>query len=152
MQETWVQSLGWEDPLKKGKATHSSILAWPGEFHGLYNPWGHKELDTTEWFSLHLTSQYGKILNSLISFGNFLLKCQVKKERKGKKKKKWVQWLEQQVLMRINLEELCPSWTLSVHRWKCYSFSHIQLFAIPWTVAHQAPLSMAFSLQEYWSR
>ena len=28
MQETWVQSLGWEDPLKKGKATHSSILAW----------------------------------------------------------------------------------------------------------------------------
>ena len=28
MQETWVLSLGWEDTLKKGKATHSSILAW----------------------------------------------------------------------------------------------------------------------------
>ena len=28
MQETWVWSLGWEDPLEKGKATHSSILAW----------------------------------------------------------------------------------------------------------------------------
>ena len=28
MQETWVQSLGWEDPLENGKATHSSILAW----------------------------------------------------------------------------------------------------------------------------
>ena len=28
MQETWVCSLGWEDPLGKGKATHSSILAW----------------------------------------------------------------------------------------------------------------------------
>ena len=28
MQETWVQSLGWEDHLEKGKATHSSILAW----------------------------------------------------------------------------------------------------------------------------
>ena len=28
IQETWVQSLGWEDPLEKGKATHSSILAW----------------------------------------------------------------------------------------------------------------------------
>ena len=28
MQETWVQSPGWEDPLEKGKATHSSILAW----------------------------------------------------------------------------------------------------------------------------
>ena len=28
MWETWVQSLGWEDPLEKGKATQSSILAW----------------------------------------------------------------------------------------------------------------------------
>ena len=28
MQETWVQSLGWEDPLEKGKAIHTSILAW----------------------------------------------------------------------------------------------------------------------------
>ena len=28
MRETWVQSLGWEDPLEKGKATHSSVLAW----------------------------------------------------------------------------------------------------------------------------
>ena len=28
MQETWVQSLHWEDPLEKGKATHSSILTW----------------------------------------------------------------------------------------------------------------------------
>ena len=36
-----VQSLGWEDPLEKGKATHSSILAWR-------IPWDRKELDTTE--------------------------------------------------------------------------------------------------------
>ena len=28
MQETWIRSLGWEDPLEKGNATHSSILAW----------------------------------------------------------------------------------------------------------------------------
>ena len=28
MRETWVQSLGWEDPLEKGIATHSSVLAW----------------------------------------------------------------------------------------------------------------------------
>ena len=28
MQETWVQSIGWEEPLEKGMATHSSILAW----------------------------------------------------------------------------------------------------------------------------
>ena len=30
-------------------------------------------------------------------------------------------------------------------------FSHVQLFATPWTVAHQTPLSMGFSRQEYWS-
>ena len=47
-QETQVRSLGWEDPLEKEMATHSSILAWripwteePG---GLHSPWGHKEL------------------------------------------------------------------------------------------------------------
>ena len=34
MRETWVQSLGWEDPLEKGNVTHSSILAW--RIHGLY--------------------------------------------------------------------------------------------------------------------
>ena len=52
MQEGWVQSLGWKDPLEEGKAPHSSILAWripwteePGR---LYSPWGHKESDTTE--------------------------------------------------------------------------------------------------------
>ena len=45
MQETWARSLGWEDPLEKEKATHSSILAW--RIHG-YSPWGGKELDTTE--------------------------------------------------------------------------------------------------------
>ena len=28
MQETWVRSLGWEDPLEKGMETHSSVLAW----------------------------------------------------------------------------------------------------------------------------
>ena len=49
MQETWVRSLGPEDPLEKEMATHSSILVWripwteePG---GL---WGRKESDTTE--------------------------------------------------------------------------------------------------------
>ena len=37
MQETWVRSVSWEDPLEKGKATHSSILAWriPWTLHGV---------------------------------------------------------------------------------------------------------------------
>ena len=52
MQETWVRSLGWEDPLEKRKAT--TPIFWPGEFHGLYSPWGRKESDTTEQLSLSL--------------------------------------------------------------------------------------------------
>ena len=51
MQETWVRSLGWEVPLEKEMATHSSTLA--GKSHGQrslvgYSPWGRKELDTNE--------------------------------------------------------------------------------------------------------
>ena len=38
MQEAWVRSLNWEDPLEKGKATHCSILAWR-----MYSPWGSQE-------------------------------------------------------------------------------------------------------------
>ena len=51
MQETWVQSLGQEDPLEKGMTTHSSILAWRipwTEETGGYSPWGFQESDTTE--------------------------------------------------------------------------------------------------------
>ena len=72
MQEAWLQALGWEDPLEKGMATHSSILAWEiprteelGELcYGytltLYSksiiipklPWSSKESDTTDQLEL----------------------------------------------------------------------------------------------------
>ena len=46
MRETWVRSLGWEDPLEKGNATHSSILAWriPWTIQSM----GSQRVDTTE--------------------------------------------------------------------------------------------------------
>ena len=49
--EMRVQSLGWEDPLEKEMAAHSSILAWeiPGQRSlASYNPWVHKESNTTK--------------------------------------------------------------------------------------------------------
>ena len=49
MRETQVRSLGWEDPLEKEMATHSSTLAWK-------IPWGCKESDTTE--RLHSQVKY----------------------------------------------------------------------------------------------
>ena len=51
VRETCVSSLGWEDPQEKGKAI------WPREFHGLYSPWGPKELGMTEQLSLSLHFQ-----------------------------------------------------------------------------------------------
>ena len=60
MQETWVRSLGWDDPLEKEMATHSSILAWENSMDG--GAWqaivhGVTESNTTE--QLHFTSLGG---------------------------------------------------------------------------------------------
>ena len=49
IRETWIQFLGWEDPLEKERLPIP--VFWPEEFHELYSPWGHKELEMTEWFS-----------------------------------------------------------------------------------------------------
>ena len=62
MQETLVRSLGQEDPLEKGMATHSVFL--PGKSHGKrslvgYSPWGHKEWDRNEWLSLITHHSHG---------------------------------------------------------------------------------------------
>ena len=52
MRETWIRSLGCEDPLEEGMTTHSSIFAWriPKD-RGACSPWGCKVLDTTELLS-----------------------------------------------------------------------------------------------------
>ena len=51
IQETWVRSLGWEDPLEEGMSTHSSILAWRIPMdrgaQQAESPWGRKESDMT---------------------------------------------------------------------------------------------------------
>ena len=65
MQETWVQSLGGEDPLEKEMTTHSSTL--PGEFHEQrslmgYSPWSHKESDMTERLSFTMP-QFSHLYN-----------------------------------------------------------------------------------------
>ena len=89
MQETWVGSLGQEDPLEKGMATHSSILAWrihqlngqefeqiPGGSEGqgsltCCSPRGRKELDTTERLNNNIVLFSAKLCNAIIA----LIKC-----------------------------------------------------------------------------
>ena len=54
MWETWVLSVGWEDPWRRERLP--TLVFWPGEFHGLYiyiySPWGRKESHRTEQLSL----------------------------------------------------------------------------------------------------
>ena len=60
MQETWVRALGWEDPLEKEMAIHSSTVAWKipwTEQPGTLQSMGRKELDMTE--RLHFKSLAG---------------------------------------------------------------------------------------------
>ena len=71
--ETWIQSLGWEDPLEEGMATHSSILAWTEsswteELAG-YSPWGCKESDMTE----QLSTQHTHILMYVCIYTHILM-------------------------------------------------------------------------------
>ena len=100
MWETWVQSLGWEDPLEKGRATHSSILAWRNSMdcivHGVAK-------SQTRLSNFHFTSLYFTAATQQMNGGVGLV------------------------------TKSCPT------------------LASPWTVAHQAPPSMEFRRQEYWS-
>ena len=58
-------------------------------------------------------------------------------------------------MLTTDLKELglfLPNWSVSLYGYTCVqSLSHVRLFSTPWTVAHQAPLSMGLSRQEYWS-
>ena len=53
MWETWVQSLGWKIPWRRERLP--TPVFWPGECHGLYSPWDHKESHITERLSLSLS-------------------------------------------------------------------------------------------------
>ena len=71
MRETWVRSLGWEDALEEGMATHSSILAWripwTEEPAGLQSM-GSRRVDTTDGLS---TAQYCLGSSKLLQMKNF---------------------------------------------------------------------------------
>ena len=116
MRETWVRFLGWEDPLEKEIAIHSSTLAWK-------IPWT-EEPDRLQSMGLQRVGYDWDIFNidqvQLISVFS----------------------------LSIVHAFFVPKNPLKV---KVKSFSHVQLFATSWTVVYQAPPSMGFSRQEYWS-
>ena len=152
MEETQVQSLDKEDHLEKGMATDSNILAW--RIHGLrsrvgYSSWGRIELDTTE---LTLSLFHWSSVKSLPS----RISCSVLSFPLSPSLNRWgfelsvlasppvPSWLRKQLIILLaNLRTLYGGGGLVLK-------SRPTLVTL-WTVAFQAPLSMGFSRQEYWS-
>ena len=85
MQETWVWSLGWEDPLEKGMATHSTTLTWripwTEDLVG-YSPWDCNKSDTTERLTfLAFPSAYTVVWISATGFFSPGFFCQLAYKR-----------------------------------------------------------------------
>ena len=127
MWETWVWSLGWEDPLEKGRLPIP--VFWPGEFHGPYSPRGCKE-------SLLRVSSFGYkalvfILFTACYFLVFLLYC---------------------FFFLLLLSDKCSLYFgyLINHFFPDYQFNSVQSLSLsdsatPWTAACQASLSITNS-------
>ena len=78
MRQTWVQSLGWEDPLEKGTSTHSSILAqripWTEEPGGLQSMGGNK-LGMTEHAHIYTSCHASKMLSRKRASAYRIIQC-----------------------------------------------------------------------------
>ena len=125
MQDTWVLSLGWEDPLEEGMATLSSILSCLKNPHGQrslagYHPWSGKELDMTEWQRI---AQYWELMLILVES----------------------QMLSTLPSTKCVFNTLQPVTKWRECQWKWKSLSRVRLFAILWTIQ-----SMKFSGPEHW--
>ena len=142
IQETWIWSLSWEDSLKKGQATHSSILVWRipwrGE-SGRLQSMGHKRV-RHDWanFSFTVAAAAAKLLQSCLTLCDSIYSSSPGSTVLG-------------ILQARTLEWVAISFS-NARKWKVKSLSRVRLFATPWTTAYQAPPSMGLFRQEYWSR
>ena len=123
MQETWVQSLGQEDPQEKGMATHSSILVWR-------IPW------TEEPGVLQSAAAAAKSLQSCLTLCNPIDGSPPGSPVPGILQARTLEWV---TIFFSN----AGKWKVKVK-----SLSRVWLLSTPWTAAYQAPLSMEFSRQE----
>ena len=140
MQRNWVWSLGWKDPWRRERLP--TPVFWPGEFHGLCSPWGCKESDVTKRLSLSLFTLYAAAANSLQLCPTLCDPIDGSPPGSpfpGTLQARTLEWVA------ISFSN---SWKWKV---KVKSLSHAQPSVTPWTAAYQAPPSMGFSRQEYWS-
>ena len=163
MQDTQVRTLGWGNPLEKGMATRSSIVAWripwteePGwlqsvRFQRVRHDWVTNtftfetgQITQPSWVVIRIERTHGSKcravglaewvaqLRNFLSLSDHLLLLTPPPFSLNTR----VFWNPVSVFSR-------PSLHPSVHL-LLLSLSHVWLFAVPWTVAHQAPLSMEF--------
>ena len=154
VQDTWVWSLGWEDPLEEGMATHSIILAgkisWTEEPGGLWSM-GLQRVrhNWSEWTHTHTRTHHMFIDDCKYAATKSLQSCPTLCDPiDGSPPGSPVPG----ILQARTLERVAISFS-NAWKWKLKvkSLSLVQLFVTPWTTAYQAPPSMGFSRQEYWS-
>ena len=117
MQETWVWSLGWEDPLEKGMPTHSSVLAWKipwTEDPGGLQSMGSQRLHRTEWLAHTHTGYKKKKINTQKSVA-FLYSNNQRSEREIKERISFTITSKRIKHIRINL----PKETKDLYSEKC---------------------------------
>ena len=132
-----VWSLGQEDSLEWEIATHSSILAWKipwSEGPDGYSPWGSKESEMTE--HTH-TYSAAKLLQSCLTL------CD---PRDGSPPRLPRPWDSPGKNTGVGCHFLLQCMKVKVKLLSC-----VRLLSTPWTAAYQAPPSVGFSRQEYWS-
>ena len=139
MQETWVRSLSWEDPLEKGKY----LL----QYSGMGNSTDcivHGVAKSRTWLSNFRFHYYPYILfPQFLSLGQLCPSQPYPRGDGGRTPSALTvafNNVSPECIHLIRIACLCALW-----------FSCVWFFATPWTVACQAPLSMGFSRQEYWS-
>ena len=123
MWETWVQSLGWGIPWRRERLP--TPVFWPGEFHGLYSESFSQVLLFVSFFSIEVCLVYNVVNNWFYIYMPLHI------------------YIHIYSVIYIYVCVYTSPWAASLSR--------VWLFATPWTIAFQAPLSMEFSRQEYWS-
>ena len=142
MRETWVRSPGQEDSL--GRKWQPTPVLLPEKFHGWrslvgYSPWVGEESDMTEQLHWFTAAAAAKSLQSCPT---------LRDPREGSPPGSPLPGILQARTLEWVAISFSNAWKWKV---KVKSLSRVRFFATPWTAAYQAPPSIGFSRQEYWS-